>query len=34
MTGLEEMGIVSEGMAGKPRTVFVTLEELEDILNE
>lgn len=34
MTGLEEMGIVSEGMAGKPRTVLVTLEELEDILNE
>jgi S-DNA-T family DNA segregation ATPase FtsK/SpoIIIE len=34
MTGLEELGIVSEGVAGKPRTVLVTLEELEDILNE
>ena len=34
MMGLEELGIVSEGMAGKPRTVLVTLEELEDILNQ
>lgn len=34
MLGLEELGIVSEGMAGKPRTVLVTLEELEDILNQ
>ncbi|HEY8395689.1 MAG TPA: DNA translocase FtsK [Bacilli bacterium] len=34
MIGLEELGIVSEGMAGKPRTVLVTLDELEDILNQ
>jgi S-DNA-T family DNA segregation ATPase FtsK/SpoIIIE len=34
MTGLEEIGIVSEGMAGKPRTVLVTMEELEEILNQ
>lgn len=33
MLGLEDLGIVSEGMAGKPRTVLVTMEELEDILN-
>ncbi|HHZ12236.1 MAG TPA: DUF87 domain-containing protein, partial [Acholeplasmataceae bacterium] len=34
MFGLEELGIVSEGVAGKPRTVLVTMEELEDILNQ
>jgi len=34
MTGLEELGIVSEGVAGKPRSVLVTVEELEQILNE
>jgi S-DNA-T family DNA segregation ATPase FtsK/SpoIIIE len=34
MLGLEELGIVSEGMAGKPRTVLVTMEELEEILNQ
>jgi hypothetical protein len=33
MMGLEELGIVSEGVAGRPRRVLVTLEELEAILN-
>lgn len=34
MNGLEEMGIVSEGVAGRPRRVLVTIEELEEILDE
>lgn len=34
MMGLEELGIVSEGVAGRPRRVLVTIEELEGILNE
>ncbi|MDD4388575.1 MAG: DNA translocase FtsK, partial [Bacilli bacterium] len=34
MMGLEELGIVSEGIAGRPRRVLVTIEELEAILNQ
>lgn len=34
MNGLEELGIVSEGMSGRPRRVLITIEELDDILEE
>ncbi|MDD4000445.1 MAG: DNA translocase FtsK, partial [Bacilli bacterium] len=34
VSGLEDLGIVSEGMAGKPRSVLVTMEELEEILQQ
>lgn len=30
---MENMGIVSEGIAGRPRTVLVSLDELDEILN-
>lgn len=34
INGLEALGVVSEGVAGRPRRVLVTIDELEEILNE
>jgi hypothetical protein len=34
MNGLEELGVVSEGLSGRPRRVLVTIEELEELLEE
>ncbi|MGD9605643.1 MAG: DNA translocase FtsK [Bacilli bacterium] len=34
MNGLEELGVVSEGLSGRPRRVLVTVEELESLLEE
>lgn len=33
MNALESLGVVSEGVAGKQRTVLITIDELEDVLN-
>lgn len=34
MNGLEELGVVSEGLSGRPRRVLVTIEELESLLED
>ncbi|HBP25448.1 MAG TPA: DNA translocase FtsK, partial [Acholeplasmatales bacterium] len=34
MNGLEDLGVVSEGLSGRPRRVLVTIEELEELLEE
>lgn len=34
MNGLEDLGIVSEGLSGRPRRVLVTIEELDSMLEE
>lgn len=34
MEALEDLGVVSESVTGKPRSVLVTVEELEDILGD
>jgi len=33
MNGLEDLGVVSEGLSGRPRRVLVTIEELESLLD-